>query len=230
MSSIPGLGRLRGERNGYSPQYSCLENSIEEPGRLQSMGSQGVRHDWATSTSQHKPNCVNLFPRRPADKCQGETAEHKLKVVETNFIWYSCSRVRSWAQLLMQQRQPKSCDRVRGWKVTKRNIKEREIIAKLAQQDPAEDRLEHQGMRNLIREQAEEMTHQNPCQDWASKDRHQRPRLRPCREAPGPSQVWSGRESLVMGEPRGIPSHLASLPSARGSTHSVLCPSMSCGT
>ena len=24
---IPGLGRSSGERNGYPPQYSCLENS-----------------------------------------------------------------------------------------------------------------------------------------------------------------------------------------------------------
>ena len=28
-SSIPGLGRCPGERNGYSLQYSCLENSVD---------------------------------------------------------------------------------------------------------------------------------------------------------------------------------------------------------
>ena len=33
------------EGNGYPFQYSCLENPIEEPGGLQSMGSQRVRHD-----------------------------------------------------------------------------------------------------------------------------------------------------------------------------------------
>ena len=27
-------------------QYSCLENSMDVPGRLQSMGSQRVAHDW----------------------------------------------------------------------------------------------------------------------------------------------------------------------------------------
>ena len=33
-------------------QYSCLENPwMEEPGRLQSMGSRRVGHDWATSLS-----------------------------------------------------------------------------------------------------------------------------------------------------------------------------------
>jgi len=35
------LGRSPGEGNGNPLQYSCLENSS---GRLQSMGSQGVRH------------------------------------------------------------------------------------------------------------------------------------------------------------------------------------------
>ena len=36
--------------NGTPLQYSCLENPrTEEPGRLQSMGSLRVRHDWATS-------------------------------------------------------------------------------------------------------------------------------------------------------------------------------------
>ena len=37
---IPGSGRSPGEENGYLLQYASLENPIEEPGRLQSMGSQ----------------------------------------------------------------------------------------------------------------------------------------------------------------------------------------------
>ena len=50
--SIPGLGRSPGEGNGNPFQYSCLENPwIEEPGRLQSMWSQRVGHNWATSLS-----------------------------------------------------------------------------------------------------------------------------------------------------------------------------------
>ena len=37
---------------GIPLQYSCLENPwTEEPGRLQSMGSLRVGHDWATSLS-----------------------------------------------------------------------------------------------------------------------------------------------------------------------------------
>ena len=41
-----------GEGNGTTLQYSCLEIPwMEEPGRLQSMGSLGVGHNWATSLS-----------------------------------------------------------------------------------------------------------------------------------------------------------------------------------
>ena len=43
QGSIPGLGRSPGEGNGDPLQYSCLENPwTEEPGGLQSMGSQRV--------------------------------------------------------------------------------------------------------------------------------------------------------------------------------------------
>ena len=48
--SIPGLGRSPGEGHGIELQYSCLENPwTEESGRLQSMESQRVGHDWATN-------------------------------------------------------------------------------------------------------------------------------------------------------------------------------------
>ena len=44
--SIPGSGRSPGEGNGNPLQYYCLENPMdEEPGGLQSMGSQRVGHD-----------------------------------------------------------------------------------------------------------------------------------------------------------------------------------------
>ena len=46
------LWTTHGEGNGTPLQYSCLENPwIEEPSRLQSMGSLRVGHDWATSLS-----------------------------------------------------------------------------------------------------------------------------------------------------------------------------------
>ena len=39
LGSISGLGRSPGEGNGNPLQYSCLENSIDKLGGLQSMGS-----------------------------------------------------------------------------------------------------------------------------------------------------------------------------------------------
>ena len=48
--SIPMLGKSPGEGNGNPLQYSCLEIPwTEEPGRLQSMGSQRIEHNWAIS-------------------------------------------------------------------------------------------------------------------------------------------------------------------------------------
>ena len=46
--SIPRLGRFPGGGRGHPLQYSCLENEYpwtEEPGGLQSMGSQTVGHN-----------------------------------------------------------------------------------------------------------------------------------------------------------------------------------------
>ena len=44
MGSIPGSGKSPGGEHGNPLQYSCLESPMdrEEPGRLQSMGSQSV--------------------------------------------------------------------------------------------------------------------------------------------------------------------------------------------
>ena len=45
VSSVPESGRSPGEGNGYSLQFTCLGNpGTEEPGRLQSMGSQRIVH------------------------------------------------------------------------------------------------------------------------------------------------------------------------------------------
>ena len=50
--SFPGLYASLRRRQWLPTQYSCLENPwTEEPGRLQSMGSLRVGHDWATSLS-----------------------------------------------------------------------------------------------------------------------------------------------------------------------------------
>ena len=47
---IPGSGRSPGEGNGNSSNFAWRIPWTEEPGRLQSMGLQRVRHDWATTT------------------------------------------------------------------------------------------------------------------------------------------------------------------------------------
>ena len=43
--SIPRSGRSPGEEYDNPLQFSCLGNPTEEPGGLQSMGLQRVRHD-----------------------------------------------------------------------------------------------------------------------------------------------------------------------------------------
>ena len=54
MGSILGLGKSPGGGHGNPLQYSCLENPwIEEPGRLQSMGSQRVGDDWRDLALMH---------------------------------------------------------------------------------------------------------------------------------------------------------------------------------
>ena len=45
MGLIPGWGRISGEGNGNPLQYSCLENSMEKAGKLQSTGFQRVGHN-----------------------------------------------------------------------------------------------------------------------------------------------------------------------------------------
>ena len=46
LGSIPGLGRSPGEGNGYPLQYFIWKiRWAEEPGGLQSMGLQRVRHN-----------------------------------------------------------------------------------------------------------------------------------------------------------------------------------------
>ena len=48
----PWVGRFLAEGNGNPLQYSCLKNSwTEEPGRLQSMGSQRAGLDETINTS-----------------------------------------------------------------------------------------------------------------------------------------------------------------------------------
>ena len=50
LGSIPGSGRSPGAGNGNSLQYSCLENSMDKPGGLTSMG---VTKSWTRLSDFH---------------------------------------------------------------------------------------------------------------------------------------------------------------------------------
>ena len=63
VGSIPGSGRSPGGGNSNPLQYSSLEIPwTEEPGELQSMGSQKVRHDLATK-QQHQPKILHCWTK-----------------------------------------------------------------------------------------------------------------------------------------------------------------------
>ena len=59
---IPGLETSPGEGKSNPLQYSCLGNPME-PGGLQSMGSQRVRHDWATNTFTVHSLILDMFSK-----------------------------------------------------------------------------------------------------------------------------------------------------------------------
>ena len=65
LGLIPGLGRSPGGGHGSPPQiFAWRIPWTEEPGGLQSIGSQRVRHDWATkhvlSPKSHKDSHVKF--------------------------------------------------------------------------------------------------------------------------------------------------------------------------
>ena len=63
---IPGLGRSPGAGHGNPLQYSCLETPwTEEPGGLQSMGSQRVGHDRSNLARTH----THTFQERESLAC-----------------------------------------------------------------------------------------------------------------------------------------------------------------
>ena len=74
LGLIPGLGRSPGEGNGHPLQYSWTE----EPGGLQSMGSQRVRYDWMTNTKEQKDS---------------GTIRHLLIIVILFTLWRNLSRI-----------------------------------------------------------------------------------------------------------------------------------------
>ena len=80
--SIPGSGRSPGEGNGNPLQYSCLENPTDRGAwpAIQSMGSQRVGHDWATSLSLFKSG-KTFFYKESLGKMRTERPQNPL------FFW-----------------------------------------------------------------------------------------------------------------------------------------------
>ena len=66
VGSIPGLGRSPGGGHGNPLQYSCLENPTEEPGGLQSIGSQ---RDTTEVTHQARKHHLDSWSSL-SDKCR----------------------------------------------------------------------------------------------------------------------------------------------------------------
>ena len=57
--SVSGWGKSHVGGNGNSIQYSCLENLTDRGARgLQSMGSQGVTHDWVIEHARTHTECM----------------------------------------------------------------------------------------------------------------------------------------------------------------------------
>ena len=78
-SSIPRLGRASGGGNDNLIQYFCLENFMDrgKPGELQSMGSQKVRHNWATKyTHTHGEKEYSLNKIHKAGGISGKNKEY----------------------------------------------------------------------------------------------------------------------------------------------------------
>ena len=58
---IPGSGKFLGIGNSNPLHYSCLENSMDAR-TWQAMGSQRVRHDWATSILYYNLKFGGVMP------------------------------------------------------------------------------------------------------------------------------------------------------------------------
>ena len=72
MVQSPRLGRSSGGGNGNPLQYSILQYSLpwtEEPGRVQSMGSQRVGYDLPTHTNTFTLRVDFLAPSHPLRNC-----------------------------------------------------------------------------------------------------------------------------------------------------------------
>ena len=90
MGSIPESGRSPEEGNGNPLQCSCLENSkeTEEPGRLQSTGSQWVRYDWVTElNSNQMPHVGFVWVVTQMNQLWGKKKKKKPQIAFHHLWW-----------------------------------------------------------------------------------------------------------------------------------------------
>ena len=89
LGSLPGLGRFPWRR-AWQPTPVFLPGEspwTEEPGRLQSMGSQWVGHDWATKHNTYHvlcPNPLSVVPGIKANACPLQYMIHHMKQTYLN--------------------------------------------------------------------------------------------------------------------------------------------------
>ena len=98
---IPGSGRSLREGHGTPLQYCCLENPWkEEPGRLQSIGSQRVRHKWSNLACTHAKWCLLSF-------CSSSQSIVTNKSPSSGFRnynkWYRTSAPYNWRLMITLQ-------------------------------------------------------------------------------------------------------------------------------
>ena len=93
-----------GEGNGNPLQCSCLENSTEERGGLQSMGSQRVGHNSATSITINVLFPVRFFLRICVYRCQFRLLKQRVRLQRWDFraisVWKQEYKRAAWAPSL----------------------------------------------------------------------------------------------------------------------------------
>ena len=104
LGSIPGLWRSLGEGNRNPLRYSCLQNPMDgRPGRLQSMGSQRVGHNWATNT---------FFHHSLRGLLRSEVSKHHAGLTSPGVLKLSHQNVWLWKPLDLYSREPDGCKKL----------------------------------------------------------------------------------------------------------------------
>ena len=90
--SIPGSGRspVEGNGNRLQPTLAWRITWTEEPGRLLSMGSQTVWHDWVTNTITIRDTQNNLYQYSLIKKELVKVITTKKRFCQRNIVFILC--------------------------------------------------------------------------------------------------------------------------------------------